>query len=409
MRINYKLIGLCILLACFADTAVAQQSVTATISTDRDEYYEGNLVQGSLVGATIPFDVTLNRRLTGTEMIALNLAIRGFEAGDFDSLSLVRGPNVSLGTEVVQSSTYNNIISFRQGAQTARFELKLNDNRRLNTDKTIEISIAGRSNDSVTVLDDEYILCFSNIGYQIQEGGNVAGNVPRINLLRGEGEDNSKGLNRDVIASLAYSFLGSASLADINAINSLTIEAGQTHFLLNNLVVDDDIVERRPSFDEFLISVAQNQNEVPTNVPDDRASCRQAIIIIEDNDPTLTITAPRTVIAGNDVIIMVTGNTEFTAQTLVPLRISGGGSYVDLPLPENSLFPVGVQTALVPIETEDFPGSMSSAELTAKILPDPNDVVRYSVGDPDNVTVRIVPPSAILYIRSKVFLEGPLQ
>ena len=409
MRINYKLIALCILLACFADTAVAQQSVTATISADQDEYYEGNLVQGSLVGATIPFDVTLGRRLTGNEMIALNLNIRGFESGDFDSLSLVRGPNVSLGTPAVQSSTYNNIISFRQGSRTARFELKLNDNRRLNADKTIEISIAGLANDSVTVLDDEYILCFSNIGYQIREGSNGAGNVPRINLLRGEGEDNSKGLNRDVTASLTYDFSGSASRADINAINSLTIKAGQTHFLLNNLAVDDDIIERSPSFDRLTISVVQNQNEMPTNVPDNRASCRQAIIIIEDNDPTLTITAPRTVIAGNDVIIMVASNTAFTDQIVVPLRISGGGSYVDLPLPENSLFPVDVQTALVPIETEDFPGSMSSAELTAKILPDPNPAVRYSVGDPDNVTVRIVPPSAILYIRSKVFLEGPLQ
>ncbi len=410
MRINYKLIGLCILLACFADTAVAQQSVTATISADRDEYYEGNLVQGSLVGATIPFDVTLNRRLTGTEMIALNLAIRGFEAGDFNSLSLVRGPGVSLGTEVVQSSTYNNIISFRQGSQTARFELKLNDNRRLNADKTIEISIAGLANDSVTVLDDEYILCFSKFGYQIQEGSNVDGfgDIPQINLLRGESEDNSKGLNRDVTASLTYDFSGSASRADINAIDSLTIRAGQTHFLLNNLVVDDDIVEIRQT-DQVDISVAQNPSEVPTNVPDNRASCRNGLLLITDNDPTVTITAPRIVMPGDTVTTTITANVTLTSSVLVEIELSGGGSYVDLDDPVIRVaLPQSVEEGSAKISIIDS-GSMCSAELTITIRPDPSVVTGYFIGDPSTATVRIVPENAALCIRSKVFLEGPLQ
>ena len=80
------------------------------------------------------------------------------------------------------------------------------------------------TNSSITfrVLDDEYLLCFSERSYSIQEGGNT--NLPIIELRRGENADTTIGLDRNTTVTLIYADATAVKNVDYNPITPVVIE-----------------------------------------------------------------------------------------------------------------------------------------------------------------------------------------
>ena len=134
-----------------------------------------------------------------------------------------------------------------------------------------------------------------------------------------------------------------------------------------------------------------------------------ADIAAAQSRPTLTIsTTPTTVVAvaGSEVSFILTGDIAFPrAPSIVVTQFSGSVGYLKNRSIPRFLFPPGVREAIITREIEPPSGSRCSAELVITVLPS-ND---YFIAGLNTAKVRIVPQNPALCIRSKVFLEGPLQ
>ena len=135
-----------------------------------------------------------------------------------------------------------------------------------------------------------------------------------------------------------------------------------------------------------------------------------ADIALAQNRPTLTITTtPTTVVAvaGSEVSFILTGDIAFPrAPFIVVTQLSGSVGYLKNRSIPRFLFPPGVKEAIITREIEPPSDSnRCSAELVIT-LPPRND---YFIAGLNTAKVRIVPQNPAVCIRSKVFLEGPLQ
>ena len=300
-RRRVLLFGLFLLALCSTHSAVAQELIYRIERLSPSPIYEGIPQGDTFVGPKIRFSISLSRPLRTGQSLQLTFSAQGQlvqQPGipqQTGTLRLVSGDGVSLNFNAenfVQGITFNGA-----NAQTATLEWQLNDNSALNPggDNDISISLGSMptpnnissnirpsgTNSSITfrVLDDEYLLCFSQPGYSVREGDNT--NLPIIELRRGENADITIGLDRNTTVTLIYTDDTAVKNVDYDPISPVVIEAGENSFTLENLIVRDNRIEGE---EQFFIVI--RQDNLPSNLTDtqmmDSQTCRQTTVTIAD-------------------------------------------------------------------------------------------------------------------------------
>ncbi len=300
-RRRVLLFGLFLLALCFTQSAVAQDLIYSIERLSPSPIYEGIPQGDRLVGPKIRFSISLSRPLRTGQSLQLTFSTEGQltqQPGipqQTGILRLVSGDGVSLN---FNKELFTQSITFSgANAQTATLEWQLNDNSALNPggDNDILISLGSMptpnnissnirrsgTNSSITfrVLDDEYLLCFSQRSYSVREGDNT--NLPIIELRRGENADTTIGLNRNTTVTLIYTDETAFKNVDYNPITPVVIKAGENSFTLENLIVRDNRIEGEEQF-----SIVIGESNPPSNLTETQAmnnrSCRQTTVTIGD-------------------------------------------------------------------------------------------------------------------------------
>ena len=296
-RRRVLLFGLFLLALCSTHSAVAQdQPLIYSIQLLSAATIYESIPQGDrLVGPRIRFSISLSRPLTAGQELRVVPVISNFSSGQNELLRLVSGDGVTISTS---DGDVAPVVTFSgANAQTAILEWGLYDNSffDLGGDNDVQITLgasfrstnipgtiqpsATNGSITVTVLDDEYLLCFSQRSYSVREGNNS--NLPIIELLRGINRDTTIGLNRNTTVTLIYTDDTAVKNVDYDPISPVVIEAGENSFTLENLIVRDNRIEGE---EQFFIVI--RQDNLPSNLTDtqmmDSQICRQTTVTIAD-------------------------------------------------------------------------------------------------------------------------------
>ena len=444
-----------LLLLCLADTGIAQSAPTVSISlAQRDAT--------AWEGGTIRFRVEIDRPLEADERLdvllkyepAMNVPTEG--AG----VSIVRGGNRATVSEldIMQQGNdppvFNTTITFvGAGARTATLRWRFGNDNVLDGDRVAQIVIDDiESNNisptpipdpdnatlTVTVWEDEYIIDFNKGIYVIDEEENAE------LILRIRGNPGDKITNSGLRASDRVMFRyteGTSAVARMDYMpiysfpDFLTIPPSTTSFVVEIPIVHDAELE---SNELFRVTIDRDN---PPQIPGDNGLKQiflfAEVVIRDDDDVRVTITAPRTVIAGNPAIFTITRTLPPNSRSFPVISLDSALTMALEAVETNEeskdyvpsvtsttevvgmiTIPVGETMVTYSIPTVDDGSGRSSSRLTVRIdgssfmssitLPG-NPSPRVIVGNPEGVSLSVVPRRAIVFIRSKVFLEGPLQ
>ena len=261
---------------------------------------------------------------------------------------------------------------------------------------------------ALRILLDEFEVCFSESNYTIREGDDTQMN---LQISRGTDDDRTSGLREDITVTFTYLLAPSSpGLPQYEPFSNVTIPAGQPNVMLPSPILDDDVIEL--SQPRLIITPASANAS---------GNCGISIITIADNDPTATITAGNNVVAGNPATFTVTRNASQASPLTVTLNVSessggtignyvastneGQGILVNIPANQTT-FVHSVPTML------DNRADRTDSILTVEVVNMSGSVTNTSgyYARKDNVaTLSIMPKPAAIFIRTKVFLEGPLQ
>ena len=416
--------SLVLFLVCLANTAAAQSSVTVSLLPSSESVWQNTTAATVYEGEKVQFIVQLSRTLNNNESVTVPLEISAINftrsASDLASFTtrLVSGANVSL----TSSAGANPSITFRRGGRAATLELSVpNPPDVSRIDGGIRIMLENITGTDVTavadtdslalalrILLDEFAVCFSESNYTIREGDDTQMN---LQISRGTDDDRTSGLREDITVTFTYLLTPpSPGLPQYEPFSNVTIPAGQPNVMLPSPILDDDVIElSQPTL--FITPASASAS----------GNCGISIITIADNDPTVTITAGNNVVAGNPATFTVTRNASQASPLTVTLNVSessGGtiGNYVastnegqgiSVNIPANqTTFVHSVPTML------DNRADRTDSILTVEVVNMSGSVTNTSgyYARKDNVaTLSIMPKPAAIFIRTKVFLEGPLQ
>ena len=220
-----------------------------------------------------------------------------------------------------------------------------------------------------------------------------------------------------------------------SSLDFLTIPPSTTSFVVEIPIVNDAELE---SNEIFRVTIDRDN---PPRIPSDNnlepIVSFVDVVIRDDDDVRVTITAPRTVIAGNPAIFTITRTLPPNSRSFPVISLDSALTMALEAVETNEesrdyvpsvtsttevvgmiTIPVGETMVTYSIPTVDDGSGRSSSRLTVRIdggsfmssitLPG-NPSPRVIVGNPEGVSLSVVPRRAIVFIRSKVFLEGPLQ
>ena len=419
-----RCVVLVLFLVLFANTANAQ---SLTVSLMPSGNFWQNTTATVYEGETVQFIVQLSRALTGSESVTVQLnmsAAFSDERTMSDPVTrLVNAPAVSL----TNSSGRSPNLTFTGGSRTARLALELVNPARgasgidsfaTITFESITGAVANTMQNTLNfkILIDEFFVCFSEDNYNIREGDNTQ---MILQIERGGNADKTIGLRQDITVTFTYNFgiepsiFGLPSSEDqYEPFGNVTIPAGQPNIPLSDPISDDSIIEIPPPELPIILTIESNS----TNAD---GSCRSNIFIL-DNDPTVSIAAGSDVTAGSTATFTVTRNAPQTSALAVTLNVSESSddnkNYVAStnegrvtvsipanqamfvhPIPTISDDTTGSSNSILAVEVVSMSGSVSSTS-------------GYYLGEPNSADLSIMQPRPPgIFIRGKVFLEGPLQ
>ena len=450
-----------LLLVCFADNSIAQSPTAPTVSISLDQ---PNATVWE--GGTIRFSVNINRPLEMNEQLSVSLkySTRISVPTQGASVSQVSGDGLNNGVtladldvEVVGgTTTFQTTATFVAGAQTATLQWKFGNDNVLREDRNAEIvidriesnisptPIADPDNDTlaVTVWEDEYRIRYERNSYVLQEE-DMGGELKLI--ISGGDRVTNFGLQRTTRVMFTYLNFTAGDLddrvIDYVAVDSLTIPPNTTSSLVEIKIVNDQFLEIN---ELFRITIN------PENLPAGLRASHTDIIIVDDDDIRVNITARKSsAIAGSPAIFTITRTPPLVApndsseadfisrvsisttltMTLEVIEINDEGiNYApSISMTTSALEPSAARTtatitippgrtmATYSIPTVDDGVSKSRSELRVRIsegtlapgIPRP-PVFRAILGDSGEASFSVLSPR-LVYIRLKVFLEGPLQ
>ena len=450
-----------LLLVCFADTSVAQPQTAPTVSISLDQpnatVWEGD---------TIRFKVEIDRRLAGSEQISVSLkySTRISVPTQGASVSQVSGDGLNNGVtladlddvKVGNTTIFQTTVTFVAFAQTATLQWKFGNDDMLGEDRNAEIvidriesnisptPIANPNSNTlaVTVWEDEYRIRFERNSYVLQEE-DMGGELKLI--ISGGDRVTNFGLQRTTRVEFTYlNFTATGDpddAIDYVAIDPLTIPPNTTSSLVEIKIVNDQFLE----INELLRIIIN-----PENLPAELRASHTDIIIVDDDDIRVNITARKSsVIAGSPATFTITRTLPLVApndsseadfisrvsisttltMTLEVIEINDEGiNYApSISMTTSALEPSAARTtvtitippgrtmATYSIPTVDDGVSKSRSELRVRISEStlaPGQtrppVFRAILGDSGEASFSVLSPR-LVYIRLKVFLEGPLQ
>ena len=450
--------GLFLLLLCLADTGIAQSTPTVSISLAQPDATVWE-------GGTIRFRVEISRPLVDGEELAVSLKyapiINAPTSGT--EVSIVPGNNRNIGVrlselDIMQQGNdppiFNTTVTFvGAGARTATLRWRFGDDNILDGDRVAQIiidPIIESSNISpapipdpdegtltVTVWEDEYIIEFGRGIYVVDESKNFELKL----IIRGiNPSDRVTNFGLRASDTVMFSYVNfTATDDDYTPVPGSTIPPSTTSFVVEIPVMHDAELE----INEVLNIIIERNYPLERLADNTLQPIREVfaqLVIRDDDDVRVTITAPRTVIAGNPAIFTITrttppispddiNNSDLRAVSLdsaLTMALEAietneeGRDYVPSVTSTTEVVGMitimaGQTTATYSIPTMDDGVGRSSSRLTVRIdgntfvssIPTRN--LRVIVGTPGSASLSVVPERAIVYIRSKVFLEGPLQ
>ena len=457
-----------LLLVCFADTSVAQSPTAPTVSISLDQpnatVWEGD---------TIRFKVEIDRPLVGSEQLSVSLkySTRTNVPTQGASVSRVSGGGLNNGVTLADldveaaggTTIFQTTATFVAGAQTATLQWKFGNDNVLGEDRNAKIvinriesnisptPIPNPDNDTlaVTVWEDEYRIEFESSDqgdntYVIEEENNA-----ELKLII-SGGDRVTNFGLQTMTRVMFTYLDFTATGDSEggtvevdykqSPRSLTIPPNTTSSLVEIAIEDDQFLENNEIF-RIVIT--------PENLPDGRSASSADIIIRDDDDVVVNIAArSSSVIAGSPAIFTITRtlprvdpnrrsnvdvtpvsiSTTFT-MTLEAIEINDEGinyapsisttTFALEPSAARTTIPITIPAGTTAtnyiIPTVDDGVSKSRSELKVRIRDGTltsekaiNPNFRAIIGDSSEASLSVLSPRA-LYIRLKVFLEGPLQ
>ena len=448
---------------CFADTSIAQSPAAPTVSISLDQ---PNATAWE--GGTLRFKVEISRPLEDGEEVNVSLgyqtgfyiATQGAEVRKVSGSNLNSGVTLTdLDVEVVDTNrifqaTFQTTATFVAGAQTATLQWKFGDDNFLEGDRPARIDInnvesnispkpiADSDNNSLalTLWDNDYRIVFNPFAYVVDEGENFELTI-RIAGPQ-NGRISNSGLETTTTVMLSYQGLSATPGIDYvpryEAPDFFIIPPNTTRFMVEIQTLPDELMEPNELFNIFIDRDSRPQLRIGVNSVIDFEIPKAEVIIQDDDDLRVTITAPRSVIAGTTAT--------FTVARTTPIIESGFGEeatliasldsaltmelearetndedrdYVPSVSPMTQVIgmftiPAGETTATYSIPTVDDGVGSSSSRLTVGTDSDSFTLsgledLSLILGPPSSASVLVVPARAIIYIRSKVFLEAPLQ
>ena len=301
--------------------------------------------------------------------------------------------------------------------------------------------IANPDNDTlaVTAWDDEYVIDFDKETYPVEEGENVELKL----IIRGVDQSSRvSNFGLETTTKVMFRYLDFAVRAGIDYAprysnpDFLTIPPSTTSFIIEIQTLPDELQEGNESF-RILI----DRDPVPQMLINGSLfnifTSSADVVIIDDDAIRVTITARRSVIAGTMATFTVARTTPFIESGLVaqPILIPSLNSTLTMALEARETndegrdyvpsvsqttavigmvtIPAGERKAIYSIPTVDDGVGRSSSRLTVSIDDDSftssGEDLDVILGTPSSASLSVVPPRAVIYIRSKVFLEGALQ
>ena len=417
--------SLVLFLVCLANTAAAQSSVTVSLLPSSESVWQNTTSATVYEGERVQFIVQLSRTLEDNESVTVPLIMAdSFLSGL--TTRRVSGTNVILGN----ASGLRPTLTFSTGGRTVTLELALANPSgagRIDYDATIMFgnitnAVANTKQNILyfRILLDEFEVCFSESSYNIREGDDTQ---MILRLLRGVGRnttgiDRTIGLREDITVTFEYQptviEIPPRELKQFEPFSNVTIPAGQVNFPLKQPIFDDKIIELPSQF------IFGPQLTITSNSTDALNPC-STTINIADNDPTVTITTDTNVIAGNPATFTVTRRASLASPLTVTLNVSessggtignyvastneGQGILVNIPANQTT-FVHSVPTML------DNRADRTDSILTVEVVDMSGSVTTTSgyYARKDNVaTLSIMQKPSAIFIRTKVFLEGPLQ
>ena len=452
--------GLFLLLFCFADTGIAQSPTAPTVSI-----LPGQPNATVWEGGTIRFRVEISRPLVAGERLAVPLRYAPIINAPTSGATVITVPgnNPNIGVNVIpldimqqgnDPPVFNTTVTFvGAGARTATLQWRFGDDNILDGDREAQIVI-GRiessnispepipdpANDrlTVTVWEDEYIIEFDRNIYVVNESENLELRLIIKGINPSDRVTNFGLRASDTVMFRYVNFTATAD--DYTPVSGSTIPPSTTSFVVEIPIVNDPTLEINELF-RIVINRNYPLERLADNTLQEIRTIFADLIIEDDDDVRVTITAPRTVIAGNLAIFTITRTTppispddindlslraaSIDAALTMELRATEtndeGRDYVPSVAPTEETtatvtIPVGETMVTHEIPTVDDGSGRSSSRLTVRIDGSTfvssvlaRNLLRVIVGNPEGASLSVVPERAIVRIRSKVFLEGPLQ
>ena len=452
-----------LLLVCFADTSIAQSPTAPTVSISLDQ---PNATAWE--GGTLRFKVEISRPLEDGEEVNVSLgyqtgfyiATQGAEVRKVPGSNLNSGVTLTdLNVEVVNANrmfqaTFQTTATFVAGAQTATLQWKFGDDNFLEGDRPASIDInniesnispkpiADPDNDSLALRlwENDYRINFNPNVHVVSEGENFELTI----AIAADPNDRISFFGLETTTTVMFRYQELSAMAGIDYVpryeapDFFIIPPNTTRFMVEIRTVPDELMEVNKLFNIFIDRDSRPQLRLGVNDVVDFEIPKAEVIIQDDDDLSVTITAPRSVIAGTTAT--------FTVARTTPIIESGSGEEVTLIASLNSTLtmalearetndegrnyvpsvspmtqvigmftiPAGERTATYSIPTVDDGVGRSSSRLTvgtdsASFTLSGLEELSLILGPPSSASVLVVPARSIIYIRSKVFLEGALQ
>ncbi len=447
-------------LVCFADTSIAQSPTAPTVSISLDQ---PNATAWE--GGTLRFKVEISRPLEDGEEVNVSLgyqttfyiATQGAEVRKVPGSNLNSGVTLTdLDVEVVDTNrrfqaTFQTTATFVAGAQTATLQWKFGDDNFLEGDRDARIDINNIESDispkpivdpdsdslALRLWDNDYRIVFNPFAYVVDEGENfeltirIAG--PQNGIISESGLETT--------TTVMFSYQDRSAMREIDYVpryEVFIIPPNTKEFIVEIQTLPDELMEFNKLFNIFIDRDSRPQLRLGVNSVIDFEIPKAEVIIQDDDDLSVTITAPRSVIAGTTATFTVARTTPIiesgfgeeatliaslnsTLTMVLEARETNdeGRDYVPSVSPMTQVIgmftiPAGERTATYSIPTVDDGVGSSSSRLTvgtdsASFTLSGLEELSLILGPPSSASVLVVPARSIIYIRSKVFLEAPLQ
>ena len=451
-----------LLLVCFADISIAQSPTTPTVSISLDQ---PNATAWE--GGTLRFKVEISRPLEDGEEVNVSLgyqtrfyiATQGAEVRKVPGSNLNSGVTLTdLNVEVVNANrifqaTFQTTATFVAGAQTATLQWKFGDDNFLEGDRPASINInniesntspkpiADPDNDSLALRlwDNDYRINFNPNVHVVGEGENFELTI----AIEANPNDRISLFGLETTATVIFRYQELSAMAGIDYVpryeapDFFIIPPNTRSFMVEIPTIHDELLEVNELFNISIDRDSRPQLRLDSNNFVDFDIPTAEVIITDDDDLRVTITARRSVIAGTTATFTVARTpliesgvgeqTTLIASLASTLTMAlearetndEGRDYVPSVSSMTEVIgmvtiPAGERTATYSIPTVDDGISRSSSRLTVGIVDDSftsssESGLRVVLGNPGSASLSVVPPRAVIYIRSKVFLEGPLQ